>query len=269
MIEKNRDKNLINTPITQTFTDFNPPQIPPLSKGGRRGVIRVVCEICGCFYNFLVNKKSKLIVAGIFIPIILFFAINGLPYLAQESPNTTILKTKEVGNLKKIEKELGKKNKKIKKTLSDFLPKGNYVVIDTAKNIIYLKNGDRILHHAVISTGSGKLLIDPSNQERKWIFDTPRGEFKIKSKVVEPVWVKPDWAFIEEGEDIPKNYNDRMEPGVLGDYALGIGNGYFIHGTLYTRLLGKPVTHGCIRVGDDDLKVIYKSARIGTKVYIF
>ena len=68
---------------------------------------------------------------------------------------------------------------------------------------------------------------------------------------------------------MPKNYNDRIEEGVLGDYALGIGNGYFIHGTLYTRLLGKPVTHGCIRVGDNDLKIIYKSAQIGTKVYIF
>jgi len=63
---------------------------------------------------------------------------------------------------------------------------------------------------------------------------------------VGPSWVKPDWAFIEEGEDIPKNYYDRIEEGVLGDYALEIGNGYFIHGTLYTRLLGKSVTHGCI-----------------------
>lgn len=215
------------------------------------------------------GKKSKLIVAGILVLIVLFLGVNGLTYLVQDSGDTAVIKTEIVGSLKKTEKELNRKNRKMKNMLAGLLPKGNYIVIDTAKNIIYLKNGDRILHQAVISTGSGKLLIDPSNQERKWIFDTPRGEFEIKSKVVEPVWIKPDWAFIEEGEDIPKNYNERVEPGVLGDYALGIGNGYFIHGTLYTRLLGKPVTHGCIRVGDDDLKIIYKSARIGTKVYIF
>jgi len=50
-----------------------------------------------------------------------------------------------------------------------------------------------------------------------------------------------------------------VEAGVLGDYALGFGQGYFIHGTLYTRLLGRNVTHGCIRVADKDLE---KSSRL-------
>ena len=70
------------------------------------------------------------------------------------------------------------------------------------------------------------------------------------------MWVKPDWAFVEEGLAIPKSYTDRIEPGVLGEYALGFGKGFFIHGTLYTRLLGKNVTHGCIRLNDDDLKSV-------------
>ncbi|MDZ4383320.1 MAG: L,D-transpeptidase, partial [Thermodesulfovibrionia bacterium] len=59
------------------------------------------------------------------------------------------------------------------------------------------------------------------------------------------------------------------EEGVLGDYALSLGNGYLIHGTLYTRLLGRNVTHGCIRVGDKDLKELYNTIPIGTKVIIF
>jgi lipoprotein-anchoring transpeptidase ErfK/SrfK len=29
------------------------------------------------------------------------------------------------------------------------------------------------------------------------------------------------------------------------------------------------VTHGCIRVGSEDLKVLYDSVPIGTKVFIF
>jgi L,D-transpeptidase ErfK/SrfK len=56
---------------------------------------------------------------------------------------------------------------------------------------------------------------------------------------------------------------------VLGEYALGFGKGYFIHGTLYTRLLGKNVTHGCIRLNDDDLKSVYQLARVGTPIMIF
>ena len=56
---------------------------------------------------------------------------------------------------------------------------------------------------------------------------------------------------------------DRIEAGTLGDYALGFGHGYFIHGTLYTRLLGRNVTHGCVRVGDEDLKDVFKAVPIG------
>jgi L,D-transpeptidase ErfK/SrfK len=83
------------------------------------------------------------------------------------------------------------------------------------------------------------------------------------------VWVKPDWAFLEEGMSVPSNPADRVESGILGDYALGFGKGYFIHGTLYTRLLGKNVTHGCIRLRDDDLKTVYKLAKVGTPLIIF
>jgi L,D-transpeptidase YbiS len=42
-----------------------------------------------------------------------------------------------------------------------------------------------------------------------------------------------------------------------------------IHGTLYQRLLGLPVTHGCIRLGDDDLEAVYKILTPGSKVFIF
>jgi len=59
------------------------------------------------------------------------------------------------------------------------------------------------------------------------------------------------------------------EYGVLGDYALSLGQGYLLHGTLYKRFLGLPVTHGCIRLNDEDLEVIYKNLDYGSKVYIY
>jgi len=104
---------------------------------------------------------------------------------------------------------------------------------------------------------------------RTWVFDSPKGEYPIKSKIVNPIWVKPDWAFIEEGEEIPQKSEDRMESGMLGDYGLAFGDGYLIHGTLYTRLLGRNVSHGCVRVGDKDLEAVYKQTPIGTKVILF
>ncbi|HEX7344288.1 MAG TPA: L,D-transpeptidase, partial [bacterium] len=76
-------------------------------------------------------------------------------------------------------------------------------------------------------------------------------------------------AFIEEGEEIPKDPRERYDPEMLGEYAMGFGDGYFIHGTIYKRLLGINVTHGCVRLGDADLKHVFDKVKIGTPVYIF
>jgi L,D-transpeptidase YbiS len=156
----------------------------------------------------------------------------------------------------------------LRKKIRALGPKTVHIVIDSARNTLTLKTGSEILLQAVVSCGSGSILEEPGGK-RTWIFDTPRGEFQVKSKVVDPTWVKPDWAFIEEGKEIPKNREERFEAGVLGDYALGFGDGYFIHGTLYSRLLGRSVTHGCVRVGDKDLKAVYQAASIGTRIYIY
>ncbi len=152
--------------------------------------------------------------------------------------------------------------------LSKLRPKGQYLVINTHANILSLRTEDSVIFKGNCSTGSGGELID-STTGRRWVFDTPRGIFKISSKISQPWWRKPDWAFIEENEPIPKNESERLDPEMLGEYALGFGDGYFIHGTIYERLLGVSVTHGCVRLGSDDLKFIYDKAPIGTPLYIF
>lgn len=170
------------------------------------------------------------------------------------------------------EKDIAKVKREIstlQRRLDGSKPKGLYIIVDTGGNKLYLKRGDEVIREAVVSCGSGGILEEPGGKKRTWVFDTPRGEFHVKSKIVNPYWVKPDWAFIEEGEPIPKKLTDRIEAGTLGDYALGFGDGYFIHGTLYTRLLGRNVTHGCVRVGDEDLKAVFKAVQIGTKIYIY
>jgi L,D-transpeptidase YbiS len=165
-------------------------------------------------------------------------------------------------------RQIAYRNKILKNRIENSSARGIYVVIDTAGNILYIKRGNKVLQQAVVSCGSGSILEEP-NGNRKWVFDTPRGEFIVQSKLRNPVWVKPDWAFIEEGEKIPQNENERIEAGVLGEYALGFGEGYFIHGTLYSRMLGRNVTHGCIRIGDNDLKMLYRSVPIGARLYIY
>ena len=159
-------------------------------------------------------------------------------------------------------------NAALQKKLAALAPRGVFVVVDTAGNRVYLRQGNRVLKEMVASCGSGNVLEDRAGG-RTWVFDTPRGAFRIQSKISRPLWIKPDWAFLEEGAPIPARREERAEPGMMGDYALGIGHGYFIHGTLYSRLLGRNVSHGCVRLGDQDLKSLVDSVALGTPVFIF
>jgi lipoprotein-anchoring transpeptidase ErfK/SrfK len=156
----------------------------------------------------------------------------------------------------------------LKARLAALAPEGAFAVVDTASNTLTLRQGERVLRTAIVSAGSGSVLRDPAGQ-RHWVFDTPHGIRTVLSKITHPVWVKPDWAFIEEGASAPVQYTDRLEPGSMGDYAIGLGDGYFIHGTLYTRLLGRNVTHGCVRVGDQDLKTVFQALSMGSRVILF
>lgn len=144
----------------------------------------------------------------------------------------------------------------------------SYIVINTTDNRFYLYRNKKLVREGYCSSGSYTLLQSRGN--KKWIFKTPKGKYWIHGKTTNPVWKKPDWAFVEEGLPIPPpDDNSRFEYGVLGDYAMTIGDGYMIHGTIYKRFLGMPVTHGCVRLNDEDLEVIYNTLNIGSKVYIF
>jgi L,D-transpeptidase ErfK/SrfK len=144
-----------------------------------------------------------------------------------------------------------------------------YVVIDRANNRLWVRRGDTILHEAVVSTGSRATLREAGGHHREWTFDTPAGRFRVLAKRRHPVWVKPDWAFLEEGRSPPELTRERVERGSLGEWALDIGDAFMIHGTLYERLLGRSVTHGCIRMGRDDLRIVAAAVGPGTTVYIF
>jgi len=148
-------------------------------------------------------------------------------------------------------------------------PRRTYIVIDRANNRLWLRRDGLILREAVVSTGSGTILRESGGEQRSWTFETPAGVHKIRSMRRDPVWTKPDLAFLEEGQDPPKRLSERREVGSLGEWALDLGDGYMIHGTLYERLLGRSITHGCIRVGRDDLRAIARAVSSGTPVLIF
>jgi len=62
---------------------------------------------------------------------------------------------------------------------------------------------------------------------------------------------------------------NRLVEGELGRYALDLGDGYLIHGTTDPRSIGRAVTHGCIRLGDEDIQWMYSNVPAGTPVIIY
>ncbi|MBN1821130.1 MAG: L,D-transpeptidase [Prolixibacteraceae bacterium] len=164
----------------------------------------------------------------------------------------------------KLEKEV----ESLQKKLGRLNPGKVYLVINTAENSFQVYKNKVLDYEGICSTGSYIHL--EADGDKQYLFETPKGVFTVKNKIVDPVWRKPDWAFIEEGLPIPPpTHASRYEYGVLGDYALDIGNGYLIHGTLYQRFLGLPVTHGCVRLNDADLKYVYDTMQLGSKVFIY
>ena len=189
--------------------------------------------------------------------------------------NTIVKKDSDVSSDKDqisiIQKKIEKSQQRIeqlKVTYKNFQPKRPYIIVNTAANQIRLVKDGQTIHRSICSTGSYILL--KASGQREWLFKTPRGKFRVTVKLKEPWWYKPDWAYVEEGLPIPsKESRKRYQPGVLGDYALGFGSGYLIHGTLYTRLLGLPVTHGCVRLADEDMKLVFDTLTHGSHVYVY
>jgi L,D-transpeptidase YbiS len=168
----------------------------------------------------------------------------------------------------KVVKKLQNESRQARRKLRSFAPRSLYIVVDTSENRLYVKKGEETLHAAACSTGSGGLLKDPDTG-RQWIFHTPRGKFQVIRKAEDPVWTKPDWAFVEEGKPVPEKWSERRDHDTLGDYALYFGDGYMIHGTLYQRYLGQSITHGCVRLGDEDLERVYRMTPLGAPILIF
>ena len=164
---------------------------------------------------------------------------------------------------------LQKEQRELRVALATKAVTGNYIVIDVTNNRLLLRTPDAVLREAKCSTGSGIRLKEGGEKGREWSFDTPRGMFHVLQKVEDPVWKKPDWAFVEDQEPVPTDPDDRMAPDMMGEYGLHLGHGYLIHGTLYERLLGRSVTHGCVRLGRDDLRAVYAASKIGTPVIIY
>ncbi len=211
-------------------------------------------------------------VVGVSFATLLFFYLFflfGVPLLQEisigkaKSPTAISTDTETLRIINNTQREL----QQLQRRYTALTPARNYLVVNTTENRFRVYRGRELLREGDCSTGSYMRL---ETDDRYWVFKTPKGRFSIKGKIGSPVWRKPDWAFIEAGLPVPPpGHSSRFEAGVLGDYALSLGGGYLIHGTIFQRYLGLPVTHGCIRLNDEDLEFVYHALDVGSRVFIY
>ena len=67
----------------------------------------------------------------------------------------------------------------------------------------------------------------------------------------------------------PFGTNQRKYKEVLGTHRLNLGDGYALHGTNNPASIGQAVSHGCIRLRNEDIETLYNAVPVGTPVYIY
>jgi hypothetical protein len=67
----------------------------------------------------------------------------------------------------------------------------------------------------------------------------------------------------------PLGTGARKHKGVLGTHRLNLGDGYALHGTNQPSSIGQSVSHGCIRLRNEDIAKLYEAVPVGTPVFIY
>jgi murein L,D-transpeptidase YcbB/YkuD len=98
-------------------------------------------------------------------------------------------------------------------------------------------------------------------------FETPAGKYKISSVIWNPWWHPPNSKWARGEKPTPPGPNNPM-----GRVKINFAPLLYIHGTLYEDRLGAPASHGCIRMGKQDLLDLtrlihkYRTPRVGENV---
>ncbi len=97
---------------------------------------------------------------------------------------------------------------------------------------------------------------------------TPQGTFRVRGKTENPTWVIPESI---RAEHIRERGDDRsMIPGGADDNPLGLFRLeltlplYALHGSNMPWGVGMQVSHGCIRLYNEDIAALFHEVRVGT-----
>jgi len=71
-----------------------------------------------------------------------------------------------------------------------------YLVVSIEDRRVWYKIGDSTIYTTQVAVGSGKELVR-EGEKGTWKFETPRGRLVVEAKEEDPMWIPPDWHFVE------------------------------------------------------------------------
>lgn len=123
------------------------------------------------------------------------------------------------------------------------------VIVDLSEAKVYLMWGNQIIHTYPVAVG-----------QPGW--ETPPGQFKVQKKLRNPIWQQPiTGELIKTG---PENPLGNRWIGFWSDQHHHIG----FHGTNKEQLVGQPVSHGCLRMRNQDIQALYEQVVLGTPILV-
>lgn len=158
------------------------------------------------------------------------------------------------------------------------VPKNTYIKVPLKKqlpedfklNTVYISTQDHRLYYPIELEGKKYVITFPVGLGGE-DFPTPKGEFKITERRVNPDWVVPPSA---------KRNNPNLPPVVpygspengLGTRALRLnGSSYMIHGTSKRseKGVGMNISYGCVVLRNNDIERLYNFVDLNTTVIIY
>jgi lipoprotein-anchoring transpeptidase ErfK/SrfK len=137
-------------------------------------------------------------------------------------------------------------------SLKGYAP-GTVVVRTNERRLYFVLNNGRAVRYMV---GVGKAGM-------KWT-----GKSFIYSKRFKPPWSPPQ-MMVDENPSLPAVIDSGAPSNPMGDAALLIAGGeYAIHGTNRPETIGHFVSHGCIRMFNEDIMDLYSRVGVGTRVVV-
>ncbi|HEV3210309.1 MAG TPA: L,D-transpeptidase [Chthoniobacterales bacterium] len=142
------------------------------------------------------------------------------------------------------------------------------IVIDAKTQLLKLFSDQREAFSAPVSTSRAGLGFEPGS------FKTPTGLFRIYQKIGQNARIGTIFKGRVPVEDPPSSDDDLITTRILWLDGLERENAntkeryIYIHGTNQESLVGQPVSHGCIRMRNDDIIRLFDMVPMDTWVEI-